>query len=450
MRGRPAETLGLTGAQRGIWADMAAEPGSPSFNSAEYLELFGDLDVPAFSLALRQVAEEAEALRAGFAETPDGPRQVVRAQAGAPLRTADLRSHADPRREALDRMRDDLGRKVDIAAGPLAGHLLLRLGDRHHIWYQRVHTLLVDAFSLALLTRRTAALYTALTTAGAGRGPAFPPLAELVADEAAYRRSDRFRADRAFWTGQLAAQPRPVLLSAAPPAPASETFLRSSAVLPPGLFRRITRAELDLGTSWPVLVTACAAAYLGAVREAEEVVLGLFSSGRSGIGAAGVPGMISNILPLRLDVRPSGTVGNYAEQVGDAMSRVLRHQRFRQEDMRRHLRATGRPGPLYGPLVNLMPFAREFDFAGVRGFARNLSTGPIDDLSLAVYEARGASGEAGESGEATLVVDIDANPAVYARDEIDGHRDRLTAFLDAFVSAGPSAGLGDVLGAVPP
>ncbi|MGW0650381.1 condensation domain-containing protein [Streptomyces umbrinus] len=442
MQGKPEEALELTGAQSGIWSDMAAEPGSPSFNSAEYVELTGDLDVPAFALALRQVVEEAEALRVEFVETPDGLRQVVRPQTGGPLQTLDLRSCADPRHEALNRMRDDLGQKVDIAAGPLVGHLLFRLGERHFIWYQRVHTLLVDAFSLSRLTRRTADLYTALTTGGTDRGPTFPPLAGLVASEAEYRRSDRFLADRAFWIEQLAAQPRPVLLSTAPAAAASETFLRSSAVLPSSLFGRITGAERDLGTSWPVLVTACTAAYLGAVRGADEVVLGLFSAGRSGIGAADVPGMISNILPLRLAVRPSWTIGSYVARVGGAMIRVLGHQRYRQEDMRRHLPATANSGPLYGPLVNLMPFNREFNFAGVHGTARNISTGPIDDLSLAVHEARQAS------GEATLAVDIDANPEAYAQDEIDGHMDRLTAFLNGFVSAGSSAGLGDVLDAV--
>ncbi|GAA0623228.1 hypothetical protein GCM10010174_47910 [Kutzneria viridogrisea] len=442
VRRPTVELLELTGAQQGIWQELADRPHSPAFNSAEYVELTGDLDLAAFLLAVDQVVEEAEAMRVAFVQTPDGPRQKICSPEDQPLGFVDLSGCADPHAEALSRMRADLDQKVDLINGPLASQLLFRLGEQQFIWYQRVHTLLVDGFSLSKMTSRVTDRYVALTTGAEERAPVFRPLGDLLASEAAYRSSDRFTADRTFWTQQLAAQPRPFSLSTAWPSVASETFLRASVVLPPALMSLVRRAERALGATWPVLFTSCAAAYLSAAREAEAVVLGLFATGRYGTDAANVPAMVSNVLPLHLAVLRTWTTERYVAQVLESMVRVLGHQRFRQEEMR-HCREPGEvSAPLYGPLVNIMPFPREFEFAGVRGRTHNLSTGPIDDLMLAVWEVQDSS------GETTLAVNVDTNPELYSQNETTGHAEGIAAFLEAFVSADSSARLSDVLGMV--
>ncbi|MEU3622996.1 hypothetical protein BS329_20565 [Amycolatopsis coloradensis] len=438
MRRSAEELLELTGAQQGIWQELADRPGSPAFNSAEYVELTGDLDPGAFLLAIDQVVGQEEAMRLTFVRTSDGPRQRIRPPEDQPLGFVDVSGHADPHAEALSRMWADLGEEVDLVLGPLSRQLLFRLGAGHFIWYQRVHTLLVDGFSLAKLTGRVTDRYTALITGAEHRRPVIRPLAKLLASEAAYRSSERFAADRTFWTQRLAAQPRPFSLSDSWPSVAAERFLRTSVVLPPDLMSRIRRAEGLLGASWPVLLTGCAAAYVGSTRSTESVVLGLFATGRHGTDTADTLAMVSNVLPLHLEVCRRSTTESYVALVLDTMARILARQRFRQEEMRR-CRVADASASLYGPLVNIMPFPREFEFAGIRGRTRNLSTGPIDDLMLAVWEVRALS------GETTLAVTIDTNPDLYTQDQTEGHLERFIAFLTAFVSAGPSTRLSEIM-----
>ena len=55
--------LPLSDAQLGIWFAQSLEPSSPAFNLAEYLEISGPIDATLFESALRQVADETEALR---------------------------------------------------------------------------------------------------------------------------------------------------------------------------------------------------------------------------------------------------------------------------------------------------------------------------------------------------------------------------------------------------
>ena len=68
---------------------------------------------------------------------------------------------------------------------------------------------------------------------------------------------------------------------------------------------------------------------------------------------------------------------------------------------------------LFGPLLNIMPFEYEHDFAGAKAQAHNLNAGPVDDMSFYCYELDGH-----------LNIDIDANPALYSQVELEKHQTR--------------------------
>src|ERR1700752_5063986 len=79
-RGGAAEEnspLPLSDAQLGIWFAQSIDPASPAYNLAEYLEIGGSIDRTLFETALRQVVNEAEALRVRFVDSADGPRQII-------------------------------------------------------------------------------------------------------------------------------------------------------------------------------------------------------------------------------------------------------------------------------------------------------------------------------------------------------------------------------------
>lgn len=78
------QQLPLTGAQAGVWFAQAVEPDSPIFRAAEYLEIHGALDTALFERALRRMTAEADALHIRFADTEDGPCQVIGAEPPGP------------------------------------------------------------------------------------------------------------------------------------------------------------------------------------------------------------------------------------------------------------------------------------------------------------------------------------------------------------------------------
>ncbi|MFD3514610.1 amino acid adenylation domain-containing protein [Streptomyces sp. NPDC058657] len=423
----PLRPLKLTAAQSGMWFAQALDPHSPAQNTAECLEIHGPVDPEVFARTLRQVVSEADALRVRIVDAADGPLQLPLAIPQLPLHVADLRSRTNPFADAMEWMRADLDTPFDLAKGPLFAHALFQVGDARWLWYQRVHHVVMDGFGYSLLARRTAEVYTALA---AGESPADSPfgrLADLVDEDAGYRASETYDKDRRFWDGAFADRPEAPNLAGRTALP-SRTFHRRTAHLSPTATDQLRELASSIRATWPEVLIAAQALHLSRATHAEEVVLGLPMMGRMGSVALRVPGMVMNVLPLRLTVSPSATFAELTRQVVLGIRAARRHQRYRYEDIRRDLGLLGEGRSLVGPLINVMPFDYALTFAGARTEAHNLSAGPVDDLTVNVYDRTDGSG---------LRIDYDGNPALYGTDELALHQARFLELLERVAHAGP-------------
>ncbi|MEU6285098.1 amino acid adenylation domain-containing protein [Streptomyces sp. NPDC047028] len=424
-----ATVLPLTSAQAGMWYAQALDPLSPAQNTAECVEIDGPLDAGLFASALRQVVAETDALRVRVQDGPDGPRQLVLPRAELPLTVRDLRGtdHPEPAAEAW--MRADLAEPCDLAAGPPFRQALFRVGDERWLWYQRIHHLVIDGYGCSLLVRRTAELYTALADGTPPPANRFGRLADLVEDDQAYRASDAFAADRAYWSAAFADRPevpRPAGRGALP----GRTSLRRGARLSPEATGRLRELADRLRATWPDVLIAAQALYLSRATARADVVLGLPLTGRMGSAALRVPAMVMNVLPLRLTVTPGMSFAELVRQVVLAVREVRRHQRYRYEDIRRDLGLLGEHRGLVGPLVNIMPFDYGVDFAGVRARVRNLAAGPVEDMTVNIHDRADGRG---------LAIDHDGNPALYDEAALAAHQDRFLHLLDRLTHIDPQA-----------
>ncbi len=433
-----ADGFPLTSAQSGMWYAQALDPGSPALNTAEYLELGGPLRPDLFAQALHRTAREAEALCVRIAETPDGPRQFTLEPgvpgSGFPLHTADLREEPDPPASARAWMDEDLTRPFDLAAGPLFRHALLRTGDESWLWYQCVHHIVMDGFGYSLLARRTAETYSALVENVQPSGRPFGALAELIADDAAYRTGEQREKDRAHWTELLADRPQAAAL-AGRTALFSRTFLRRSTRVPAPVTERLRELAGDMRATWPDVLVAAQALYVSRATGSADVVLGLPMMGRMGSIALRIPGMVMNVVPLRLTVAPDTTLAALTRQVVLAVRAARRHQRYRIEDIRRDLGLLGEGRALVGPLVNIMPFDYGLGFSGLTSVPHNLSAGPVDDLTVNVYDRTDGTG---------LHIDHDANPDTYTGEALTAHQARFLQLLRRIADCDPAASLAEL------
>ncbi|MFF4955331.1 condensation domain-containing protein [Streptomyces chattanoogensis] len=423
----------LTSAQLALWHAQARDPDSPAHTLAACTEIHGPLDPVRFAEALHRTVGETDALRVRIEETPDGPRQfpleIEAPGHGFALHAAGLLDLGDPDAVAHAWMRDDLARPFDLARGPLFRNALFQVGERRWLWYQRVHHLALDTYGFGLVVRRVAALYTTLA-AGEEPGPSpFGRLADLAAEETAYRASAAYDTDRAHWGHTFADRPQVPTL-AGRTAPAARTALRTTAWLGTELTERIDALAGAVRATWPDVLIATQARYVAQVTRSPEVVLGLPVRGRMGAAALRVPGTVGNVLPLRLSVHPEATFADLTRQVVLGIRAARRHQRYRHEDIRRDLGLTATGRPLTGPGIHLMLCDDAPAFAGAPSDIHHLSAGAVDDLTLTLHR---------RSGDAGLRIDHDANPTVYGEQELAAHQDRFLDLLGRIADADPHA-----------
>ncbi len=183
----------------------------------------------------------------------------------------------------------------------------------------------------------------------------------------------------------------------------------------------LSAAAKTMKVSRSTLLIAAFAAYLHRFTGERDVVLGLPVTGRRGKVAKSVPGMVSNIVPLRLDVRPDTPVTDLAAQVSQRVRALLKHQRYRPEDIRADL-GLARDARLTGPTINILPIEGTLDFGGHAGTLHNLSVGPVDDMSVVVSRAPDGQG---------LRIDVDVNPDLYDVTDLEAHLARFLVTLEA-------------------
>ncbi|EML7990799.1 enterobactin synthase subunit F [Stenotrophomonas maltophilia] len=412
-----ATPVALTEAQSGLWFAQRLAPDNPSFNTAHAVWIDGPLDVAAFVAAADQAAGEAQAFALRFAEGADGQPLQWHDPSHVPLLSVrDLSGETDPASAARALMQADRISAVDPTRDRISQQVLFDLGGQRWVWYLRVHHLAADGYGMALFTDRVCALY-----AGRTDEP-LPRLAGVLVDDAAYRADPRRAQAGQWWREQLQGAPAGVGLAGT--LAASDDALRWVQPLDAPFRERLLQTSVRWLQPWPDVLAALSAEYLRRMSAADEVVLGVPYMGRLGNASARVPAMVMNVLPLRV-AAGEGSVEAFTRALGRQLSQGRKHGRYRGEQLRRDMGLVGAQQRLHGPLVNVQPFYKPLALNGVRATLEVLCTGPVDDLTL------GFRGD----GQHLLDLEIEANPALYSREDVEAHATRLLHFVSAALEA---------------
>ncbi|MGP4112117.1 amino acid adenylation domain-containing protein [Streptomyces sp. 4N509B] len=430
--------LPLTTAQTGVWFSQALDVANPIFRAAEYLEVRGRLDVPTLDAALRQAVAETEAFRTRFeADDDGGVWQVVLPTVDWLLPVVDCRDAADPWAAAHDWMRHDMRVPFDLGRPPLFTFAVLRPADDRTLLYVGAHHVVLDGYGFSLFIQRVAELYTSLL---AGDPP--PPctlgtLRELLDDEAAYLASERFRRDRDHWRRQLADGAGWWGDGGSDVPSLPRDLVRATGHLAAPAADRLRALARQVRSSLPAVAMAALGLYAHRLTGSRDVSLELTVTGRTGPVARRVPGMVANVLPLRL--RPDNAAG-VGELVGHASRQardLLRHQRYPSPFLVRDPHATRvRPrGGSGGWNINIMGYDPPLRFGEHPATLHNLSNGGASRFGVNVYE---------RTADGALRVDVDTDPAAHDGEATAAHLDRFLHLLTTLADAGPERRVGTI------
>ncbi|MDX3225296.1 amino acid adenylation domain-containing protein [Streptomyces sp. ME19-01-6] len=422
--------------QTGMWRAWEIDPDRSVFRGGEYLEIHGPVDPDLFEAALQQAVREADTLHVRFGVDDGEPWQAIGAAPTWSMEFVDVSGESEPRAAAEKLMRRELSVALDLFRDPLFGHVLVRVADDRYFWFHHAHHLVMDGAAAILIVHRVAELYTALVAGRPFSESPFGSVRALFDEDVTYRGSTQYTEDARYWRARFADNPRPAGLSTRTAAGPARP-LRHIGHLSPRAGRAV-RAALDkTGARLSRLAIAAMAAYVHRLTGAPDVILSMAVTGRTTPAARATPAMRTNVLPLRLTVRPGMRAGELLAHTADSVRELLAHQRYWGEEVGREL---GRPVG-FGPSVNVWPFNSGPTFGGFRTTRHNMSIRHVEDLLLSVYD--------GSDGN-PLRIDLDGNAAQYDPEELRGHHSHFLVFLEnlAISLAGGDSPVGgiDLLG----
>jgi non-ribosomal peptide synthetase component F len=259
---------------------------------------------------------------------------------------------------------------------------------------------------------------------------ALAPFSVLLGSEVAYRNSAAFAADRDFWSGVFSERTEAVSLSGRHRVPVllPRSMNRNVEALSPAWSASLKSAARHLRTSLSGLMISAAATYVHRATGARDVVVGVPVTGRNGSAERRAPGMMSNVLLVRLAVHPELSLDELVRQVSATVRRAMRHRRYPHEDILRNLRINGRKN-LFSVLVNVMSFESGIKFGDCGVTTHDISVPHVNDLSICVYD---------RSADGHIEIAFDANPELYTEESNRSNAYGFRIVLEWIANAAPS------------
>ncbi|HEX7137208.1 MAG TPA: amino acid adenylation domain-containing protein, partial [Vicinamibacterales bacterium] len=283
-------SLPLSFAQERLWFLAQLEGASGTYNMPAALRLTGALDVGALEQSLRDLVVRHETLRTRFVSGPDGPAQVV--DANAFLRI----EHIEAPFDLQQTLRAAAEAPFDLSRSPLMRATIVRLAADEHVLMLVLHHTIADGWSIAILTRELRALYASKV---ARTELELPPLPIHYADFAAWQRVSLPQSAEIhgrYWQQQLSGATAMLHIRAVPPA---RTF-RGSQI---GIEVDATRTALlrerarAIGVTLHVALFSAFAALIYRLSAQEDLIIGTPVGHRPRPELEPLVGLFLNVLP---------------------------------------------------------------------------------------------------------------------------------------------------------
>ncbi|WP_260612499.1 non-ribosomal peptide synthetase [Serratia marcescens] len=328
--------------------------------------------------------EETPALQAHFVEK-DGELYQYRApRTHEPLFTLDLSKEPDPLQAARRWMVADAALPRRATGEEPFSFYVITLSPQRYVLYRRFHHMITDGRSAEEVMRRIAAYYNALASGGVIPEFANCNFSLLYENDIKYRDSSRFSSDQAFWREYTAAAPQSLSRRAILTPDAAMN--RNTQLLEKEALDQLQQQADNIGVHRAHILAAAVALCFYSLTGSEYLN---FSMPVTGTRERNSIGMTSNVVPLIIKVEPQLSLAEFIQKVAAEIAKVVRHQLYRGEDIRRDNGATD--SAWFGPSINIVSFDHGDPFWGCRTrwyYGGNIPSG---DLQIMLYEDQQAN-----------------------------------------------------------
>jgi hypothetical protein len=382
----------LSLSQEGMWLTLQMTPATPAYNVPYVPGLKGTVHKEFLARALAESIACHETLRTTFALQDDMPVQVVSETLPLPYEEHDFRDTPDPEAAAGQCVSAESQRLFDLAGGPLIRVKLLQTGDEQYQLLFVLHHMICDGWSMEILLREIAELYTSCCQARAHR---LAPLPIQYADFAVWERQQVQEAGHqkriAYWREALAGAPALLAGVSEYPHPPQHTLQGAEhhLELPRELADQLAvSGQSEQCTLFMTLLAAFQAMLYGWTRQS-DIVIGSPLANRTRPEVQGLIGLFSNMLSLRSQLPPDLTWKQLLRQTRSRVLAAHDHQDLPFEGLVRAVQPAHTAGasPCFQVTFSIQQYEREaLSLPGIAVRAREVHNGTSKfDLTLHIH-----------------------------------------------------------------
>ncbi|MDY8026325.1 amino acid adenylation domain-containing protein, partial [Paenibacillus polymyxa] len=310
----------LTPLQKGMLFHSLLDADSEAYFEQVTFDLYGSLNVEAFTQGLDTLVQRNEALRTNFITGwRDEPIQVVFRERKCEVYFEDIRSVSDedPEKTIADFVSADKANKFDLARGSLMRVTVLRTGDEsyHVIWSH--HHILMDGWCMSFMIKEVFDTYFAFQEK---RTLELPPVTSYSRYIEWLEAQDAAKASR-YWSEYLAGYDQQTKL------PREKTGLKQGAFeaaeidveLSKELTGQIERVARQHQVTLNTFMQTVWGLVLQVYNNSEDVVFGSVVSGRPAEipGIESMIGLFINTIPVRIQGKAEETVAAILRKTQD-------------------------------------------------------------------------------------------------------------------------------------
>ncbi|MEH2001260.1 MAG: amino acid adenylation domain-containing protein [Nostoc sp.] len=332
------QNLPLSFGQEQIWLLNQLEPNNPFYNEQAALRLRGNLNVVALEQSLNKIIARHEALRTNFRTFNEQPIQVIAESLTLNLSVVDLTELPESEREiACQQLATaEAIRPFDLANSGLIRASVLQLTELEHVLLLTLHHIVFDAWSVGVLMRELATIYSALCN---NLSPELPELQIQYADFAIWQRqwlqTEVLQRQLNYWQQLLKNAPSLLELPTDRPRPAIQTFrgarqhIKLSIELSEALANFSKQEKATLFTTLFTAFVTLLYRYTGS----DDILVGTPIANRDRFETEDLIGFFVNTLVLRTDLSGNPSFKQLLSRVRQLMSQAYAHSDLPFEEL---------------------------------------------------------------------------------------------------------------------
>ncbi|BAY10175.1 non-ribosomal peptide synthetase [Calothrix sp. NIES-2098] len=333
--------LPLSFAQARLWLLEQLNPDSGIYNMPAAVRLVGELNIEALEESINEIIRRHEVLRTIFVLDNGEPIQVITPDVQIKIPVVDLRELTPAEQEAeIQRLSlEEFHCPFDFSQAPLLRCKLLQVDEQEKILLFTIHHIVFDAWSMGVLIRELAALYTAFV---AGEASVLPALPIQYADFAVWQRQHLQGARReallTYWKQQLANLP---VLQLPTTRPRAEVKTNRGAshnfVIPASVVQEVKLLSQQAGVTLFMTLLANFKILLQRYSDRDDIVVGTDVANRNQAEIEQLIGFFINLLVLRTNLSGNPTFLELLQRIRTQTLAAYAHQDLPFDELVREL-----------------------------------------------------------------------------------------------------------------